>query len=140
MAERTGEMSFSDTETRNLEVVRTMAANGIRGQWDVVRPLVADDIVLHVPASLPWGGDRHGWEGYQEALLTMGKFFQELAFGPFSFSPVDDKVIIRTDLKGRVAATGKPVAMPLLEVWQVSDGKVCDIVAYFFDTKALVDP
>jgi hypothetical protein len=30
--------------------------------------------------------------------------------------------------------------MPLLEVWTVRDGKVCDIRAFFYDTKTLVDP
>ena len=133
-------MPYSDEENRNLEIVKTMAENGIRGRWDIVRPLVADDIVLHVPETLPWGGDQHGWQGYQDALLTMGKFFSELDFSQFSFSPIEDKVIIRTHLKGRVAATAKPVSMPLLEVWRVRNGKVCDIVAYFFDTKTLVDP
>jgi uncharacterized protein len=133
-------MDIAELHRRNLDVVTTMAANGIRGQWDVVRPLVADDIVLRVPESLPWGGVSHGWEGYQGALLTMGAFFSEFDVGPFSFDPFEDKVLIQTEIRGRVAATQKAVTMPLLEVWQVRDGKVCAIVAYFFDTKALVDP
>lgn len=132
-------MTMTDVQDRNLEIVKTMAANGIAGRWDIVRPLVADDIVLHVPETLPWGGERHGWQGYQDALLIMGQFFSELDVGPFSFDPIDDKVIITTFIKGRVAATGKAVSMPLLEVWQVRDERVCDITAFFFDTKALLD-
>jgi ketosteroid isomerase-like protein len=133
-------MEIADLHKRNLEVVTTMAANGIRGRWDVVRPLVADDIVLRVPETLPWGGVRRGWDGYQGALLTMGSFFSEFDVGPFSFDPFADKVLIQTEIRGRVASTGKAVAMPLLEVWQVRDGQVCEIIAYFYDTKTLVDP
>ena len=133
-------MQETELHKRNLEVVTTMAANGIRGRWDVVRPLVAEDIVLRVPETLPWGGVRRGWEGYQGALLTMGAFFSEFDVGPFSFDPFADKVLIQTEIRGRVAATGKAVAMPLLEVWRVRDGQVCEITAYFFDTKTLVDP
>jgi ketosteroid isomerase-like protein len=127
------------TQRRNLEVVQTMAANGILGNWDVVRPFVADDIVLRVPESLPWGGERRGWAGYQEALIIMTAFFADIAVSDVSFTPVDDTVIIRMVISARVVPTGKAIAMPLLEVWQVRGGKVCDITAFFFDTKALID-
>lgn len=133
-------MTDAQTQERNLEVVMTMAANGIHGRWDIVRPFVADDIVLRVPETLPWGGERHGWDGYQEALVIMGGFFAELDVTDTSFTPVGDTVIIRMNIAGRVAATGKAITMPLLEVWQVRDEQVCNITAFFFDTKALVDP
>ena len=126
-------------QERNLEAVMTMAANGIHGRWDIVRPFVADDIVLHVPETLPWGGESHGWEGYQQALITMGKFFSEMDVEDVTFTPMEDTVIIRLIIKGRVAATGKTFAMPLLEVWRVRDEKVFDITAFFFDTKTLCD-
>jgi hypothetical protein len=69
----------AETQRRNLEAVQTMAANGILGNWDVVRPFVADDIVLRVPETLPWGGERHGWDGYQQALTIMTGFFADIA-------------------------------------------------------------
>jgi ketosteroid isomerase-like protein len=133
-------MDIVELHKRNLDVVTTVAANGIRGRWDLVRPLVADDIVLRIPETLPWGGERRGWDGYQDALLIMGKFFSEFDVGPSSFDPFADKVLIQTEIRGRVATTGKAIRMPLLEVWQVRERKVCQIVAYFFDTKTLVEP
>ncbi|MCB2075848.1 MAG: nuclear transport factor 2 family protein [Novosphingobium sp.] len=133
-------MTDAKTQRRNLEVVMTMAENGIKGRWDIVRTYVADDIVLRVPESLPWGGERRGWDGYQQALLIMGEFFAEFDTADATFTPVDDTIVIRMNISGRVAATGKAVSMPLLEVWQLRDEQVCDITAFFFDTKALVDP
>ena len=133
-------MTDTKTQARNLEVVMTMAENGIKGRWDIVRPFVADDIVLRVPETLPWGGERHGWEGYQEALVIMGGFFAEFDAADTTFTPVDDTIVIRMTISGRVAGTGKAFSMPLLEVWQLRDEQVCDITAFFFDTKALVDP
>ena len=133
-------MTDAATQARNLAAVQTMAANGILGNWDVVRPFVADDIVLRVPETLPWGGERHGWAGYQQALTIMTGFFADIAVSEVSFTPVEDTVIIRMIISARVVPTGKPIAMPLLEVWRVRDGKVCDITAFFFDTKTLVDP
>jgi ketosteroid isomerase-like protein len=133
-------MIDAETQRRNLEAVQTMAANGILGNWDVVRPFVADDIVLRVPETLPWGGERRGWDGYQQALTIMTAFFTDIAVSDVSFTPVEDTVIIRMIISARVVATGKAISMPLLEVWRVRDGKVCDITAFFFDTKVLVDP
>jgi ketosteroid isomerase-like protein len=131
-------MTDAKTQQRNLEIVMTMAENGIKGRWDIVRQFVADDIVLRVPESLPWGGERHGWDGYQSALTIMGGFFAELDYSDTTFTPVDDSIVIRMNIFGRVAETGKAFSMPLLEVWQLRDGQVCDITAFFFDTKALV--
>jgi ketosteroid isomerase-like protein len=133
-------VSDAELHARNLDAVMTMAANGILGNWDVVRPFVADDIVLRVPETLPWGGERHGWAGYQEALTIMTAFFADITVTDVTFTPVEDKVIIRMTIGARVVPTGKTIAMPLLEVWQLRDGKVCDITAFFFDTKALVEP
>jgi ketosteroid isomerase-like protein len=133
-------MTDTQTQQRNLEIVMTMAENGIKGRWDIVRPFVADDIVLRVPESLPWGGERRGWDGYQQALGIMVGFFSEFDVADTTFTPVDDTIVIRMHISGRVAATGKAFSMPLLEVWQVRDGLVCDITAFFFDTKALAGP
>lgn len=133
-------MTDAEQQARNLQAVQTMAANGIKGNWEIVRPFVADDIVVRVPESLPWGGEHHGWDGYQNTLLTMGRSFTSLEIGPITFDPAEDKVIITTSIKGQVAATGKQVAMPLLEIWQVRDGQVCDIRAFFFDTHAIAAP
>lgn len=108
-------MVMTDWQARNIEIVQTMAANGLPGNWDVVRPLVADDIVLRVPQSLPWGGTRRGWDGYKSALTIMREFFVEIAVGVTTFDPVDDKIVITTEIIGRVAPTGKSVRMPLLE-------------------------
>jgi ketosteroid isomerase-like protein len=133
-------MSARTRQSENVEIVQIMAANGLPGNWDVVRPFVADDIVLHVAPTLPWGGDSHGWEGYRHVLTTMKDFFAELGVGDIHFDPIDDRVVITTHIHGRVAKTGKAVSMPLVEVWRLRDGRVCEITAFFFDTKTLVDP
>jgi len=59
---------MSNIESDNIEIVKTMAKNGILGRWDIVRQYVSDDLVMHVPPGLPYGGDYTGWEGYQRCF------------------------------------------------------------------------
>lgn len=127
------------TDNNALQIVKTMLDNGIVGNWDIVRPLVADDLVIFLPIGLPYGGTYRGWQGYRDVFAAMGEFWGDITFGPSEFFPAHNKVTIVSYLKGRVAKTGKSTSMPLAEVWEVRDGKVSRITAFYFDTKTIAD-
>jgi uncharacterized protein len=131
---------MSDTDgQKNLQIVKTMTDNGILGRWDIVKPLVADDLVMHVPEGIPYGGVYHGWQGYLNIFAAMGKFWSELKVGPSSFATYDNKVAVISHLNGRIARSNKEVSMPLAEVWEIRDGRICAITAFYFDTKLLTE-
>jgi ketosteroid isomerase-like protein len=115
-----------------------MAANGRLGRWDVVRPLVADDIVLEIPEGLPYGRTFRGWEGYREALAALA-FWTDLNIGPIEFAASDDKVVVIARLTGRIGKTGPAVSQPYAAVWELKDGKVTKITAFYYDTKEIAD-
>jgi ketosteroid isomerase-like protein len=123
----------------NVQIVRTMLDNGLAGRWDVVRPYVSDNLVLRVPKGLPFGGDLHGWDGYMQALKNLSGFFSDIKIGKTDLVPYGDKVIVVSSLTGRIAKNGNPVSFPLTEIWEVKDGKVVDILAFFYDTKTICD-
>jgi uncharacterized protein len=131
-------MSDDDGQT-NLHIVKTMTENGILGRWDIVKPLIADDLVLHVPEGIPYGGIYRGWQGYLNIFAAMGKFWSELKIGPSQFTTYENKVAVISHLNGRIARTGKDVSMPLAEVWEIRDAKICAITAFYFDTKLISD-
>jgi ketosteroid isomerase-like protein len=130
----------SDAETRrkNIEIVQTMAANGRLGRWDIVRPLVSDDIVLEIPRGLPYGDTFRGWEGYQAALAALG-FWTDLNIGPIEFAASDDKVVVIAQLTGRIGEDGPRVSQPYAAVWELSGGQVTKITAFYYDTKEIAD-
>jgi ketosteroid isomerase-like protein len=123
---------------KNVEIVQTMAANGRLGRWDIVRPLVSDDIVLEIPRGLPYGRTFRGWEGYRAALAALD-FWTDLDFGSLEFIPADDKVIIIAQLTGRIGKEGPTVSQPYAAVWELKDGKVTKITAFHYDTKEIAD-
>ena len=132
-------MSELDVAQQNLKIVEIMLANGHAGRWDVVRPYVSDEIVLHVPPGLPFGGDYRGWQGYMNALKTIGAFFTELKSTPREFANVGNKVVVMNRLSGRIAKNGKAISFPLTDIWELKDGKVVEITAFYYDTKAIAD-
>jgi len=133
-------MSNAETTAKNLEIVKIMLANGHAGRWDIVKPYVSDRLVLHVPPGLPFGGDYHGWQGYVDILKAIGTFFTDIkAAGTREFATVGDKVVVIGALSCRIAANGKPITFPLTDIWELQDGKVVEITAFYYDTKAIAD-
>jgi ketosteroid isomerase-like protein len=124
---------------QNLKIVKAMTENGILGRWDIVQPLVADDVVIHAPEGIPYGGVYRGWQGYLNIFAAMGKFWSDLKVGPSEFTTYSNKVAVISQLNGRIARTGKEVSMPLAEVWEIKGGKVAAITAFYFDTKLITD-
>jgi ketosteroid isomerase-like protein len=130
---------MNNIQNDNIKIVRTMLDNGLAGRWDVVKPYVSDNLVLRVPKGLPFGGDQHGWEGYMQALKNLSEFFTDIKIGKTDLAPCGDKVIVISSLAGRIAKNGNPVSFPLTEIWEVKNGQVVDILAFFYDTKAICD-
>lgn len=131
-------MSDLETRNRNVEIVQTMAANGRLGRWDIVRPLVSDDIVVEIPRGLPYGRTFRGWEGYRAALAAL-EFWTELDIGPLEFVASHDKVVVIAQLTGRIGRNGPSVSQPYAAVWELKDGKVEKITAFYYDTKEIAD-
>ncbi|MEE2732080.1 MAG: nuclear transport factor 2 family protein [Pseudomonadota bacterium] len=131
-------MSLSPKQQRNLEILQTMAANGIKGNWDIVRPFVDDNLEMIMPEGLPYGKTFHGWDGYREGLAALG-FWTELSFTPGEMVPTEDKVIYLSHLNAKIKSNGKAVSQPYVAVWEIKDDKVVKITAFYFDTKEIAD-
>jgi uncharacterized protein len=130
---------MSNSEDENLKIVKTMAENGILGRWDIVRQYVSDDMVMHVPPSLPFGRDYLGWDDYLQMFKELATYFTDLKAGESQFATCGNKVIVMSRLSGRVAKNGKTISIPITAIWEVKEGKVVDIVPYYYDTKAICD-
>jgi len=131
-------VSNEEARQSNVKIVETMAANGRLGRWDIVRPLVSDDIVVEIPQGLPYGKTFHGWDGYQAALAALG-FWTELEIGPIEFATSDDKVVVIAPLTGRIGENGPRVSQPYAAVWELANGQVTKITAFYYDTKEIAD-
>jgi ketosteroid isomerase-like protein len=120
----------------NIELVRSMSQSFVAGRLDQVQPHIAPDMVMHLPAGLPYGGSYIGWSGYLAVATAIGNYFSDIDFAPPQYVAGGDRVIVMTHLKA-TTRNGDVVDMPLTEIWEILGGIVHRITAFYFDTKAI---
>lgn len=126
-----------DSSERNRELVRTVVGLWKQNRVAEARQFFHDDARLIEPESLPYGGVH---VGYDEILLALRKVVQYLdtanAQEHFWVAGGDQVIGLLTST---LRLGGEPVDMPIMERWQVRDGKVEAIQAFYFDTARLCD-
>ncbi len=124
----------------NVEVVEQFEHAFVRGDMDQVLSLLADDIVVHEAASLPYPGDHRGHGGFLRLADAFNRVWQITS--PLDLEFLDSGhtrvvVLVRFDVVAR--ATGTPLTLELAEVYTVRDGKISDLDIYYRDTAAIVE-
>jgi ketosteroid isomerase-like protein len=110
--------------------------NRLRQVLDLLDPEVA----FHATRSLPHGGDYVG----HDSFLKMGEQFRELwnLGDGVELDYIDaggDKVITLAAFTIESRRTGRSVPVQMVEVVTVRDGKITELVAYYFDTVPIVE-
>ncbi len=107
---------------------------------DTVLDCLDPDVVIHIPASMPYGGDHVGHEGF----LRMGEAMNETWHVPdgldMSFVDIgNDQVVCFVSFLGRSRHTGQPVPMRMVERYRLVGGKIAEIELFYWDTAAIVE-
>jgi hypothetical protein len=81
------------------------------------------DIEIHVPKSLPGGGDLRGVLEFRLFLEAMMEHLEEAYPDPEEFIAAGDKLIVLGTWRARARKTGRSAAVPFAHVFQMRDGK-----------------
>jgi ketosteroid isomerase-like protein len=119
-----------------IEAVRESKRTGDRSR---VWPFLHEDVEVIEPASVPFGGVHSGHDGYlrlqQEILAT----WRPIPV-PTAYFDMGDAVIKRSDFRAALPDdAGTEVEVPLLELFELEDGRIRRIIPFYFDTKAICD-
>ena len=131
-------MTTTDTATeRNRSIVQEMyAAITERGDIGGFMAHVSDDVVVHEPPYLPYGGDHVG----REALLAL---FRQVAV-TFEVATIKLEYLVADGDKVmavvRAATNPTGETARLVEESTLRDGKVVDIRVYYSETGCLLTP
>jgi len=119
---------------QNVELVKGFYDAAERGDTQAVLGAFAEDIEWHEAEGMPYGGVYRGAEAVAQNVI-----------GPIR-EDVDDLTLVREEFiasAGSVAAvlrytgtgkaSGKPLDVPAVHVWDVRDGKLCRF-RQFIDT------
>jgi ketosteroid isomerase-like protein len=105
-----------------------------------LRETLHPDIVVHIPASMPYGGDHVGLDGVLAMSDAMNATWNipgglDMSFVEFG----DDHVVCIVQWLGESVHTGQTIPMRMAEFFRVADGKIIEITPFYWDTAAVVE-
>lgn len=126
-------MSEAETVVRSL--IDAVSAGNIEGML----ALLAPDLEVVEPASLPYGGVHKGVEAFCKDVIEVMLGKSEMGASNHRFFSAGDTVVVSMLSSVTSRRTGKVFEMPYLELYTVKDGLITHIEAYPQDTKQLVE-
>lgn len=133
---------MSQTETfsteENRKIIYSLYEAIQHGDIATVKGLLDPDVVMHEAPSLPYGGVHRGIDavvqvvGQVMAVLDISKVAVEriVADGDWVVVLADAPIVEKPDPASH--------RMPLAECWRLSNGKVVELRAFYWDTALLV--
>lgn len=110
-----------------------------RGDLEACRALVSDDLVFSEPASLPFGGEHHGWDSVVDMLSLLGRRYK-LRLDPPVMAVAGAQAFVR--MSGAISSrtTGRAMALNALDVYEVDESsRIIKVDVYYKDVAAVLD-
>ena len=122
-----------------LEASKAMYAAVAKGDWDTVASFMAEDLVIHEPASLPYGGEWRGRDALKNLYAhVMGYWenpvvtWQELVGG-------EQHAVALLHFTVTAKSSGKRFSTHIAEVTRFdAAGKMASMRIHYFDTAEMV--
>ena len=122
-----------------LEASRAMYAHVARGEWDAVETFMADDFVIHEPASLPYGGEWRGKDALKRLYAQVMGYWTEPRVAWRELVGGEDYAVAILTLSAGVPGGNERFTAEIAEVTRFEGGKMAEMRIHYFDTAALVD-
>lgn len=100
--------------------------------------VVAEDGLIDVPASLPYGGVHRGHEGFRRALAGFAAAWRDARSEDLTLAAAGDVVVALSRMVATAAPTGRVVEARVAEAFRVARGKVVEVRPHYFDTAMLL--
>jgi ketosteroid isomerase-like protein len=123
-----------ELEAGNREIVLALYKATGRGDWAKAATLTTDDMLIREADTLPFAGNYRGLQGLRDLFATVQATLGVERIDMRQITAGGDWVVVLLDL---VLAGTPPVRAPLAEAFRLENGKVCEIVPYYFDTSVV---
>ena len=121
-----------------LEATRTMYEHAAKGEWDAVETYMADDFVIHEPASLPYGGEWRGRNALRRLFESVMGFWESPDVEWIDLIGNDLHVVALLRFGMTVPGTGERIIQKVCEVTRFDmNGKMIEMRIHYFDTAAM---
>ena len=124
---------------QSVVVVKRAYAAFAEGDVPAVLGMFADDIEWHEADGMPYGGVYRGGEAVvQNVFGPISQDVEGFALTPEEFMAAGDTVAVVVTYTGTGKASGKPLDLPVVHVWDIQDGKAVRF-RQFADTVMFAD-
>jgi uncharacterized protein len=110
----------------------------IDGDAQRMKSYLADDVVLHEAAVLPYGGDHVGVEGFFDSLQKASSIFDAEAL-KWEVLDAGEKAVLHMLVRLTSRRTGAVLETPVVEIFGFRDGKIVDDDVYYKDAGLVAD-
>ncbi len=124
----------NDLETSNRQTVLALYKATGKGDWAKAASLMTEDILIREAHTLPFAGEYRGVAAMRE-LFAKVRSTGVVGVEMHQATAGGDWVVVLLDL---LYEGNPPVRAPLAEAFRLRDGKVCEIVPYYFDSSVVV--
>ncbi|WP_422061872.1 nuclear transport factor 2 family protein [Sphingopyxis sp.] len=122
-----------------LEASKAMYAAVARGEWGVVADFMADDLVIHEPASLPYGGEWRGRDALQKLYAHVMTFWEDPVVKWQELVGGEKYAVALLHFTVTAKSSGKRFETHIAEVTEFDDaGKMASMRIHYFDTADMV--
>jgi hypothetical protein len=110
------------------------------GDFETIGGMLDPGFTMREADGLPYGGVYEGVEGWRRLLPLIGKTWAGLKVRPIEF-PAEgaDALVVRLALSGRSRKTGRPFETTVMELWRFREGRLAEILPYYWDTHLLAE-
>lgn len=123
-----------------LEASKAMYAAVARGEWDAVADFMADDLVIHEPASLPYGGEWRGRDALQRLYAHVMGYWEEPVVKWMELVGGEEYAVALLHFTVTAKSSGKRFETHIAEVTEFDDaGKMASMRIHYFDTAHMVE-
>lgn len=123
----------TDATTTDTERLRRFVGLMNGGRFDEARAMVAEDVTINEPASIPYGGMFTGLAGFDEFRRVFARTWRRWTDGPIWYAEHDGTVVKLNTVTAVSRATGREYTTPLAEFFTFRDGKISGITIFYQD-------
>lgn len=122
----------------NVEIVRSIYAAGLAGDLQGMLRHVDPEIRCYEAASLPYGGEYHGHEGFSRLMMAVFSSWASFTAEVKDMLDAGPTVIALIQLRVTLKESNRLVEMPIAEIWTLRDGKAIELRPFYWDTAQLL--
>jgi ketosteroid isomerase-like protein len=122
----------------DVRVMEELLEAGQAGDTERLKELTHEECVIREPESLPYENEYRGETAIPDIHVDIAEVWDDFEFDKGEIFDCGDRIFTYFQVEA-TAPSGETVEMPLIEVYQLEDGKIFDVEIFYQDTGAFLE-